>query len=114
MAPPTSQGTPPGIEGVGLLRTEFLFLHRTDPPTTDQQQRANTEVSAALPGRKIVVRSLDAGADKPLPFLGFAPEDNPALGVRGLRTARERPDVLTDQLRSVANAAARPPAPTCG
>ncbi|EHR51773.1 phosphoenolpyruvate-protein phosphotransferase [Saccharomonospora marina XMU15] len=94
------------IEGVGLLRTEFLFLHRTDPPTTDEQQRAYTEVFAALPGRKIVVRTLDAGADKPLPFLGLAPEDNPALGVRGLRTARQRPDVLADQLRAISKAAA--------
>jgi phosphotransferase system enzyme I (PtsI) len=62
-------------------------------------------VFAALGGRKIVLRTLDAGADKPLPFLGLADEENPALGVRGLRIAREHPAVLTDQLEAVSRAA---------
>jgi phosphotransferase system enzyme I (PtsI) len=92
-------------EGVGLFRTEFLFLDRTTAPTVDEQARAYAEVFAAVPG-KIVLRTLDAGADKPLPFLGLATEDNPALGVRGLRVARDHPAVLADQLAAVARAAA--------
>jgi phosphotransferase system enzyme I (PtsI) len=91
-------------EGVGLFRTEFLFLDRVTPPSASEQARAYAEVFAAVRG-KIVVRTLDAGADKPLPFLGLAEEDNPALGVRGLRIAREHPDVLEEQLAAVARAA---------
>lgn len=94
------------VEGVGLFRTEFLFLDRANPPTAQEQQRAYAEVFSALPGRKVVVRTLDAGADKPLPFLRLAAEDNPALGVRGLRVAREHPDVLAQQLRAISRAAA--------
>ncbi|OLF13541.1 phosphoenolpyruvate--protein phosphotransferase [Actinophytocola xanthii] len=93
-------------EGVGLFRTEFLFLDRTSAPGVDEQQRVYTELFAALGERKIVVRTLDAGADKPLPFLGLAEEDNPALGVRGLRVARVDRSVLTDQLTAIAGAAA--------
>jgi phosphoenolpyruvate-protein phosphotransferase (PTS system enzyme I) len=93
-------------EGVGLFRTEFLFLDRTTAPSVAEQQRVYTELFAALGERKIVVRTLDAGADKPLPFLGLAEEDNPALGVRGLRVARRDPSVLTDQLTAIAGAAA--------
>jgi phosphotransferase system enzyme I (PtsI) len=92
-------------EGIGLFRTEFLFLGRTSAPTVDEQERAYAEVFAALGAGKIVVRTLDAGADKPLPFLGLAAEDNPALGVRGLRIARDHPAVLADQLAAVARAA---------
>ncbi|MGH3878125.1 MAG: phosphoenolpyruvate--protein phosphotransferase [Actinophytocola sp.] len=92
-------------EGVGLFRTEFLFLDRTTAPTVEEQERAYAEVFGALGGGKIVLRTLDAGADKPLPFLGLADEENPALGVRGLRIAREHPAVLTDQLEAVSRAA---------
>lgn len=92
-------------EGVGLFRTEFLFLGRTEAPSASEQERAYAEVFAALPGRKVVVRTLDAGADKPLPFLGLPAEENPALGVRGLRVARVRPDVLATQLEAIATAA---------
>jgi phosphoenolpyruvate-protein phosphotransferase (PTS system enzyme I) len=95
----------PNAEGVGLFRTEFLFLDRTSAPTVEEQERAYAEVFGALGGGKIVLRTLDAGADKPLPFLGLADEDNPALGVRGLRIAREHPAVLTDQLEAVSRAA---------
>ena len=93
------------FEGVGLFRTEFLYLGRTDAPTIDQQRSAYAELFTAMGGRKVVLRTLDAGADKPLPFLGLTPEDNPALGVRGLRVARTRPDVLAGQLEAVAQAA---------
>jgi phosphotransferase system enzyme I (PtsI) len=96
----------PNAEGVGLFRTEFLFLDRTDAPTAAEQERAYAEVFGAVGARRIVLRTLDAGADKPLPFLGLAAEENPALGVRGLRVARDHPAVLSDQLRAVAGAAA--------
>lgn len=92
-------------EGVGLFRTEFLFLDREGTPDLDEQRAAYREVFDHFPGRTVVVRTLDAGADKPLPFLGLDPEPNPALGIRGLRTARRRPDVLAGQLQAIAEAA---------
>ncbi|GEL99946.1 phosphoenolpyruvate--protein phosphotransferase [Cellulomonas terrae] len=95
-----------GAEGVGLFRTEFGFLDRDEAPTIDEQVAAYRRVLAAFPGRKVVVRTLDAGADKPLPFLAGDAEVNPALGVRGLRTATRHPEVLDDQLTAIARAAA--------
>jgi len=95
-----------GAEGVGLLRTEFRFLGRAVAPGVDEQVEAYRQVLAAFPGRKVVVRTLDAGADKPLPFVTALDEPNPALGVRGLRTAWEHPRVLDDQLVAIARAAA--------
>jgi phosphotransferase system enzyme I (PtsI) len=92
-------------EGVGLFRTELLFLDRKDMPSAAEQQRAYSELFRAAGGRKVVLRTLDAGADKPLPFLGLRPEPNPALGVRGLRVARLMPEVLEAQLTAVAAAA---------
>ena len=89
-------------EGVGLFRTEFLYLDRQEAPPVDEQVALYIGVLEAMDGRKIVVRTLDAGADKPLPFLNPEGEPNPALGVRGLRTARRSPDVLTDQLAALA------------
>ncbi|GAA3454418.1 phosphoenolpyruvate--protein phosphotransferase [Dactylosporangium matsuzakiense] len=96
----------PDVEGVGLFRTELLYLDRADAPTEQEQVAAYTAVFAALPGKKVVVRTLDAGADKPLPFLRMAEEPNPALGVRGLRIARRTPAVLATQLAAIATAAA--------
>jgi phosphoenolpyruvate-protein phosphotransferase (PTS system enzyme I) len=93
------------VEGVGLFRTELLYLDRTDAPTYEEQVAAYAEVFAKLPGRKVVVRTLDAGADKPLPFLQQEDEPNPALGVRGLRISWRRPDVLSSQLAAIAEAA---------
>ncbi len=93
-------------EGIGLFRTEFLFLGRTTAPSVEEQARAYASVFRARGSGKIVVRTLDAGADKPLPFLELAAEENPALGVRGLRVARAHPTVLADQLAAVALAAA--------
>jgi phosphotransferase system enzyme I (PtsI) len=89
-------------EGVGLFRTEFLYLDRQDAPSVDEQVALYTAAFEAVAGRKIVVRTLDAGADKPLPFLTPDAEPNPALGVRGLRTARRSPGVLADQLAALA------------
>ncbi|KIC70234.1 phosphoenolpyruvate-protein phosphotransferase [Kocuria rhizophila] len=95
-----------GAQGVGLLRTEFCFLGRDTEPTVAEQAEAYAEVFAAFPGRKVVVRTLDAGADKPLPFLTDAEEPNPALGVRGYRTDWTTPGVLARQLEAIAAAAA--------
>ncbi len=95
-----------GAEGVGLFRTEFCFLDRVTAPSVDDQVAAYREVFAAFPGQTVVVRTLDAGSDKPLPFLTALDEPNPALGVRGYRTARRDPAVLDDQLRAIAIAAA--------
>jgi len=95
-----------GAEGVGLYRTEFLFLDRADAPSEDEQVAAYAEVLNAFPGGKVVVRTLDAGADKPLAFLP-PPDDepNPALGVRGARMLERHPDVRDGQLRALARAA---------
>ncbi|WP_022882984.1 phosphoenolpyruvate--protein phosphotransferase [Gryllotalpicola ginsengisoli] len=92
-------------EGVGLFRTEFVFLDRQDAPGFDEQVAAYRPVLAAFAGRKVIVRTLDAGADKPLPFVTADAEPNPALGVRGYRTSRRRPELLDEQLRAIAAAA---------
>lgn len=93
-----------GAEGVGLFRTEFLFLDRATPPTENEQEAAYRAVLEAFP--YVVVRTLDAGADKPLAFLpATAKEPNPALGERGFRMLRRHPDVIEGQLRALARAA---------
>jgi len=92
-------------EGVGLFRTEFCFLDRRTAPDVDEQTEAYRGVLAPFAGRKVVVRTLDAGADKPLPFANDDEEENPALGVRGLRIARRNPGLLDDQLTALARAA---------
>jgi phosphotransferase system enzyme I (PtsI) len=94
------------VAGVGLFRTEFLFLGRHDAPDLDEQVRAYAEIFRLFERGTVVVRTLDAGADKPLPFLGLPEEPNPALGVRGLRVARRRPEILDTQLEAIALAAA--------
>ena len=94
-----------GAEGVGLFRTELLYLDRATAPTLAEQVVTYTEVFAAAAGRRMVIRTLDAGADKPLPFVHHDVEPNPALGVRGLRLAWRHPDVLDTQLAAIAEAA---------
>lgn len=93
-----------GAEGVGLFRTEFLFLSSAQAPTVEQQREAYTKLLAAFPGKKVVVRVLDAGADKPLAFLNDAHEENPALGLRGIRALRASEDILREQLTALAEA----------
>mgnify|MGYP001551135763 CR=1 FL=1 len=95
-----------GAEGVGLFRTEFLFLSSAQAPTVAEQREAYHELLAAFPGQKVVVRMLDAGADKPLAFLNDAHEENPALGLRGLRALRASEDILREQLTALAEAEA--------
>ncbi|MFI6368564.1 phosphoenolpyruvate--protein phosphotransferase [Nocardia sp. NPDC050630] len=94
-------------EGVGLFRTEFLFLERVTAPTQAEQIAVYTEVFNAFAGRRVVVRTLDAGADKPLEFAQHGQEPNPALGIRGLRTSRFNPGLLGDQLDAIAAAASK-------
>ena len=95
-----------GAEGVGLFRTEFLFLDSTTAPTVAEQARQYIDLLQHFPGKKVVVRALDAGADKPLSFLNAAHEENPALGLRGLRALRANQQILADQLQALVNAQA--------
>jgi multiphosphoryl transfer protein len=90
-----------GAEGCGLLRTEFLFLERQLPPSQAEQSAAYQRIAAALAPRPVTIRTLDAGGDKPLAYLPLPPEDNPALGLRGVRTSLAHPQLLRTQLRAV-------------
>ena len=94
-----------GVEGSGLFRTEVLFLGHATAPTLEEQTAAYSAVLRAFGGRKVVVRTLDAGADKPLAFADQPGEENPALGVRGYRLVRREPDLLRTQLAALAAAA---------
>ena len=93
-----------GAEGVGLFRTEFLFLDADRAPSVTEQQEQYTRLLQAFPGKKVVVRVLDAGADKPLAFLNDADEQNPALGLRGIRALRHSEPILREQLTALAAA----------
>jgi phosphoenolpyruvate-protein phosphotransferase len=90
-----------GAEGCGLLRTEFLFLERDLPPTEEEQLQQYQSIANALEGRPLVIRTLDIGGDKPIPYLPLPAEENPALGLRGVRTSLWRPDLLRTQLRAI-------------
>jgi phosphoenolpyruvate-protein phosphotransferase (PTS system enzyme I) len=92
------------LEGSGLFRTEFLFLDRDSAPTLEEQTATYTSVFESFGKRRVVVRTLDAGADKPLSFADLGPEENPALGVRGLRLSQAREDLLDTQLAALAAA----------
>jgi phosphocarrier protein FPr/phosphocarrier protein len=90
-----------GAEGCGLLRTEFLFLERETAPDEAEQLAAYHQVADILAGKPLVIRTLDAGGDKPIPYLPLPAEENPALGLRGIRTSLWRPDLLEVQLRAM-------------
>jgi len=94
-------------EGVGLFRTELCFLNTDTEPTVDEQAQIYGEVLEAFAGQKVVIRTLDAGSDKPLKFAGHPDEANPALGVRGIRIAENNPGLLAHQLDAIAAAAER-------
>src|SRR5262249_4143810 len=98
-----------GAEGVGLLRTEFLFLDRDSMPNEEEQYATYTRIAERLGGRPLILRTLDVGADKPLPYLPQRPESNPFLGVRGIRLALEPPELLETQLRAALRTAAHHP-----
>lgn len=93
-------------DGVGLFRTEFCFLDREEEPSVEEQAEAYAGVLRQFPGKKVVIRTIDAGADKPLPFLTDAEEPNPALGVRAYRTSWEKRSVLENQLKAIVKASA--------
>ena len=90
-----------GAEGCGLLRTEFLFMERREAPEEAEQTAAYRAIAAAFAGRPVTLRTLDAGGDKPLAYLALPPEENPALGLRGVRTSLAYPELLRTQLRAV-------------
>lgn len=94
-----------GAEGVGLMRTEFLFLERDHAPDEDTQYAVYAEMLKALGGRPLIVRTLDIGGDKQVPHLNLPTEDNPFLGVRGARLLLRRPDLMEPQLRALYRAA---------
>jgi phosphocarrier protein FPr len=98
-----------GAEGVGLLRTEFLFLERNSMPSEDEQYEAYRRIADALEGRPLVLRTLDVGADKPLPYVPAPAEANPFLGVRGIRLQLAQPDLLDSQLRAALRTSAEHP-----
>jgi phosphocarrier protein FPr/phosphocarrier protein len=89
-----------GAEGCGLLRTEFLFLERESAPDEQEQRALYASIAATLGERPLILRTLDIGGDKPVPYLPSAPEENPALGLRGVRLSLARPDLLDMQLRA--------------
>jgi phosphocarrier protein FPr/phosphocarrier protein len=90
-----------GAEGCGLLRSEFLFLERTSAPDEVEQRHQYQSIATALSGRPLIIRTLDIGGDKPIPYLPLPKEENPALGLRGIRTSLWRPDLLRTQLRAI-------------
>jgi len=94
-----------GAEGVGLLRTEFLFLERQSAPTEDEQFAAYSTMTKALNGLPLIIRTLDIGGDKVVPYLSFPKEDNPFLGVRGIRLCLRHPELFVPQLRAIYRAA---------
>lgn len=98
-----------GAEGVGLFRTEFLFLDRQTAPDEDEQYRTYRAAAEAMQGRPMVIRTLDIGGDKPLPYVDFSPEANPFLGQRGIRICLAQPELLKPQLRAVLRVAAEFP-----
>ncbi len=98
-----------GADGIGLLRTEFLFLSAERMPSEEEQAAVYAEIAGILAGRPLIVRTLDVGADKPLPYLPREDEPNPQLGRRGIRLGLARPDVLLAQVRAVLRVAAAHP-----
>ena len=94
-----------GGEGVGLLRSEFLYLERQTAPSEDEQAQIYADIAIALDGRPMILRTLDVGGDKPLPYLPMPREENPFLGIRGVRIGLERPELLRTQVRAILRAA---------
>jgi phosphocarrier protein FPr len=95
-----------GAEGVGLFRTEFLFLDRASAPTEEEQLVAYGQVAQAIGRRPLIIRTLDVGGDKPLPYLDLGHEDNPFLGWRAIRFCLDHPDLFKSQLRAILRASA--------
>jgi phosphoenolpyruvate-protein phosphotransferase len=104
-----AQAVEAGAEGVGLLRTEFLFLDRSDAPTEEEQYEAYRTMVEALGGLPLIIRTLDIGGDKNIPYLKLPPEDNPFLGVRGIRLCLAHPELFEPQLRAIFRASQHGP-----
>lgn len=98
-----------GADGIGLLRTEFLFLTRQTAPPEEEQYQAIHQIAATLQGKPVIARTLDVGGDKPLPYINQADEANPFLGVRALRLSFQKPDLFRAQLRAILRASADTP-----
>lgn len=96
-----------GADGVGLFRTEFLFLERSTPPTEQEQYEAYTAVLDAMEGKKVIIRTMDLGSDKRALWLSLPEEANPALGLRGIRVSLEKKELFTVQLRALLRAGVR-------
>lgn len=90
-----------GAEGIGLMRTEFLFLERDTPPSEEEQVAAYETILRAMNGLPVILRTLDIGGDKEVPYLSMPAEENPFLGVRGLRLCLQRQDLFRTQLRAI-------------
>lgn len=90
-----------GAEGVGLLRTEFLFLDRAEAPSEEEQFTVYRDIAQAMQGQPVIIRTLDIGGDKPLPYIEVPPEANPFLGERGIRLCLNRPHLLREQARAI-------------
>jgi multiphosphoryl transfer protein len=114
-APPGggAQAVNAGAEGIGLLRSEFLFLQRAEPPSEDEQFAAYSAMTRALNGLPLIIRTLDIGGDKEVPYLSMPAEANPFLGVRGIRLCFARPDLFNTQLRAIYRAAATARSRSC-
>jgi phosphocarrier protein FPr len=93
-----------GAEGVGLFRTEFLFLDRETAPTEEEQLAAYRQVAETMAGKPLIIRTLDVGGDKPLPYIDLGEEDNPFLGWRGIRFCLDQPGIFKPQLRAILRA----------
>jgi len=93
-----------GAEGVGLMRTEFLFLERSQAPTEDEQFEVYRDIAQAFDGKPIIIRTLDIGGDKPIPYLPMPYEENPFLGERGIRLCLNHQDLFRTQLRAILRA----------
>ena len=96
-----AQAVAQGAEGCGLLRTEFLFQERATPPSEDEQAGQYQAIADALGGRPLIIRTFDIGGDKPVSYLALPPEENPALGLRGVRAALWKPELLRTQLAAI-------------
>lgn len=94
-------------EGIGLFRSEFLYLGRSDPPSEEEQFKAYAKVASAMNGRLVIIRTLDIGADKQVDYFDLPHEENPALGLRALRICLTKPEIFKTQLRAIYRAAAR-------
>ena len=94
-------------EGIGLFRSEFLYLGRSTPPTEEEQFKAYAKVASTMNGKVVIIRTLDIGADKKVDYFNLPEEENPAMGVRALRICLMQPDIFKTQLRAIYRAAAR-------